>query len=64
MFEHVSIDLDNGNTLDIVAPGNSESTPYVCSVVFNGRALKDGTIDYFDLRKGGQLVFTMSDKAC
>ena len=64
MYEHVSVALDGGETLDIVAKGNSAATPYVCSVSFNGKQLDSFTIDYFDLLKGGELAFTMSASAC
>lgn len=64
MYAHVTLEMDNGNTLDVVAPGNNPTTPYVCSATFNGRALPGLTIDYFDLRKGGELRFKMSEVPC
>jgi len=63
MFEHVSIELSNGNTFEIVAPDASGENKYIQSVTLNGEALHKPWISHEEIMKGGSLVFEMGAKA-
>merc|ERR1712150_211372 len=64
LHQHVRVSMDNGNVLDIVAPGNNALTPYVRSVAFNGRSLANLSISYAELRSGGLLQMNVSASGC
>ncbi len=52
----------NGNTLHIIAKNQSADNVYVNEVRLNGEKIDDNRLPYFDLIKGGELIFIMSDK--
>lgn len=56
---YVSLRLENGNTLEIKAPGVDAKKRYVQSVKFNGRDYPKMYILHEDLMKGGVLEFRM-----
>lgn len=60
LFESVTVGLGGNKTLEILAPGNSDETPYVASVHWNGKPVPSLRIDFNQLRQGGKLVFNMS----
>ena len=64
LHRRVSIELDNGRSLVVSAPGNAESRPFVTAAALNGKPLDALAVSYDDLVAGGELVFTMSDKPC
>eukprot|EP00419_Tripos_fusus_P075593 CAMPEP_0172894864 /NCGR_PEP_ID=MMETSP1075-20121228/151810_1 /TAXON_ID=2916 /ORGANISM="Ceratium fusus, Strain PA161109" /LENGTH=859 /DNA_ID=CAMNT_0013749963 /DNA_START=142 /DNA_END=2718 /DNA_ORIENTATION=- len=47
LHRHVSIALDNGRHLEILAEGNTPQTPYVHAVHFNETALTELAVDYW-----------------
>lgn len=61
MLDEVSVELGNGKTLTVKAPGAESGQVYVGGVTFNGTALDVPKIDGDLLRGGGTLEFTMSD---
>jgi len=62
LFEEMTLNLENGNTFRIEAPGNTPDNVYVDRVRLNGRDWKNNWIDYESLQKGGILRFYMSDQ--
>ncbi len=61
-FEEVSLALENGNTLKIVAKGASEKNIYVQSATLNGTPLKVSYFKHSDIAQGGTLEFVMGNK--
>ncbi len=60
LFERATIALPAGRRLTIEAPGNRADTPYVRSVLRNGKPWTKNWISHADLMRGGTLTFTMS----
>jgi predicted alpha-1,2-mannosidase len=61
LFPHAEIDFENGKKLLINAPGNNESTRYIKSVTFNGKAYTKNYYNHFDLQNGGIINIQMSN---
>ncbi|ODV82035.1 glycoside hydrolase family 92 protein [Suhomyces tanzawaensis NRRL Y-17324] len=60
--KYFSINLDNGNKLEITANGLSEQNKYVQSVTINGAAHNQNWVDHSTLfSKGGSIVFEMTN---
>lgn len=57
---YVRLTLENGNTLEIKAPGVSARKRYVRSVKLNGREYTKTYLSHEDLMKGGVIEFVMS----
>ena len=57
-FEEVDLKVAGG-TFKIKASGLSGTNRYIQSVTLNGKPLDRGYIEYSDITKGGELVFTM-----
>jgi len=62
IFDRVTVAQPGGKTLVIEAKGASRERRYVDKVTFNGKSVDVNYLKMSDLRKGGRLVFTMSDK--
>ena len=62
LFAEMTLNLENGNSVRIEAPGNSRSNIYVDRVRLNGRDWENNWIDYESLQNGGILRFNMSDQ--
>lgn len=62
-FGKMSMKLENGKTLNIVAHGNSDKNIYVSKVIFNGQLVDGSTIDHREIMAGGTLEFFMTDKS-
>ncbi|MDR6786822.1 putative alpha-1,2-mannosidase [Sphingomonas sp. BE138] len=60
LFERTTVALPGGKRLVVEAPGNTEATPYVTAVTWNGRPWTKSWIAHADLVKGGTLRFAMS----
>jgi predicted alpha-1,2-mannosidase len=58
-FQEVEINLENGNSFTISAPGNNNETPFVQHVRLNGEQYPRPWISHKDIMKGGQLEFVM-----
>lgn len=58
-FPHMTIKLENGATLDIRAPGVSDTNRYVQSLKVNGQPWNKLTLPHALLAKGATLEFTM-----
>ncbi|WP_303922914.1 GH92 family glycosyl hydrolase [Draconibacterium sediminis] len=57
------VSFENGNQLTITAKNQSEENVYVSKVTLNGTEIEGTKISHFDLIKGGELVFEMSNQA-
>jgi predicted alpha-1,2-mannosidase len=60
--ERAVLTLPNGKRFMVKAQGLSDARPYVGAVTLNGRPLTRVFLRDEELRAGGELVFTMSDK--
>lgn len=60
-LERAEVRLPGGKALRIEAP-ESATKRYVASVSLNGKTVKENWLSAAELRKGGKLVFKMSDK--
>jgi predicted alpha-1,2-mannosidase len=61
LFNKVTLKLENGNTLIIRAPGNSETNRYVRSIALNGKDWTATWLDHAEMIKGGVIEFLMVD---
>ncbi|MEO7211797.1 GH92 family glycosyl hydrolase [Mucilaginibacter sp.] len=60
LFKKMTINLENGKTLVLNAPNNSEENKYINVVNYNGKVYKNNFLDHSDLLKGGVINFNMS----
>lgn len=60
LFKKMTINLENGKTLQLNAPGNSAANKYVQQLKLNGKLHTKNFVDHFELMKGGVLDFNMS----
>ena len=61
-FQKAVVHLADGGELVINATGNSQATPYVAGMKFNGKTHASSFINHSALIKGGKLDFTMSEQ--
>ncbi len=59
LFRKITLQLENGNTLSISAPGNSDKNRYVQRVTFNGKTYDRNWLSHEALMEGGTLEFEM-----
>lgn len=59
---YICINLENGNRLEIKAPGVSDTNRYIKAVRLNGKPYDKAYITHADIMAGGTLEFVMSDK--
>lgn len=57
---YLNLQLGNGKTLEIKAPGVSDKNRYVQSVLLNGKPYTKLYISHSDIMNGGELVFKMT----
>ena len=63
VFEHVSVDLGNGQLFEIEARNVSTENKYIQSATLNGETLDAPWITHEEVKKGGKLLFEMGPKA-
>ena len=61
-FQKAVVHLADGGKLVINADGNSQATPYVAGMKFNGKAHESSFINHSELIKGAKIDFTMSSE--
>lgn len=61
LFKKLTLQLENGKELVINAPKNSETNKYAQDLKWNNAAYSKNYINHFDVLKGGELNFDMSD---
>lgn len=59
LYDSATIDMGNGNTLEVTATDNSPENIYVQGVKFNGQPYDKSYIEYDKIRNGGKLEFLM-----
>lgn len=59
LFQKMRIQLENGNTFDLIARDNGEKHPYIQSARLNGQPFEMTWIGHETLWNGGQLEFQM-----
>jgi predicted alpha-1,2-mannosidase len=57
-----TLQLENGKTFTVEAPGQSDKNVYVQKVTLNGQPLTKNSITHSDIMNGGKLVFYMGAK--
>ena len=62
VIKTATLKFENGKTLTIEAPNQSDKNVYVSSVELNGKKLDRRYITHSELMNGGKIVFRMSDK--
>jgi predicted alpha-1,2-mannosidase len=60
--KQASLQLENGKTFTIEAPGQSDKNVYVQKVTLNGAPVLTNSISHADIMNGGKLVFYMGAK--
>lgn len=62
LFKSVTINLENGKTVSIQAPENSDDNRYIGKLNVNGRAWDANYLNAADLKKGATLMFVMQNE--
>ncbi|MDB3905030.1 GH92 family glycosyl hydrolase [Crocinitomicaceae bacterium] len=62
LFKKAEVKLPNKKKLSIEAPNNSVSAKYVNELSFNNSKVNDTEIDHNQIKKGGALLFEMSER--
>ena len=62
LFKKATLHFENGNSLVINAPANSEKNIYIESMTFDGKNYTKNYLDHNDLFKGGVIDYKMGDK--
>ncbi|MDR0422841.1 MAG: GH92 family glycosyl hydrolase [Proteiniphilum sp.] len=60
LFNRATVHLENGNTVEINAPGNSRENRYVSGVSLNGKEYTKNYFSHDELMAGAKIDFTMS----
>jgi predicted alpha-1,2-mannosidase len=61
-MDSATINLENGNTLKIIAKNQSDKNVYVKSISVNGTKLDRNYILHNEIMNGGEIIFEMSSK--
>lgn len=61
LFNRVTIELENGKTIDINASDNSKKNRYISEMKLNGKRYTKNYLTHEDLMKGAKINFKMSD---
>lgn len=62
LFDKVKINLENGNTFEIIALNNTQENLFIQSAKLNGKPYAKTYLKNSDIMKGGKIVFEMGDK--
>jgi predicted alpha-1,2-mannosidase len=62
VFDKVTLNLENGNSFEIIAKKSSEKDIYIQSAQLNGQPYPKTYLKHSDIMKGGEIVFEMGDK--
>ncbi len=60
LFKKVTIELENGNKVEINAPDNSDTSRYIKEMKWNGKTYSKNWISHSELMNGATLDFDMS----
>lgn len=64
LVKKATIQLENGNRIEISAPDNSYTSPYVKTLRVNGKKYTRNYLDHAELKKGTKLIFDMYSTPC
>ena len=59
LFKQITVNLENGKTISIRAPGNSSKNKYIRGLTFNGVSYDHNWLSHKELLKGANLYFSM-----
>ncbi|WP_430972609.1 GH92 family glycosyl hydrolase [Sunxiuqinia rutila] len=59
LFNKITVELENGNTINIEAPKNGKDNRYVQSIDLNGKSYSKNYFKYDELMKGASIKFDM-----
>jgi len=59
VFDKITINLESGNTFEIIAKNNSENNIYIQSAKLNSKPLSTSYLYHKDIMKGGRLSLSM-----
>lgn len=62
LFKKVTLKLENGKTVTIKAPANSDSNRYVNAIKVNGKPYTKKYFEYKQLQNGASIEFDMQNK--
>lgn len=62
LFEKMTVHLENGKDLTIVAKNNSSENIYIQSMTLNGKAHDQAFLTHDDIKNGGEIVFVMGSE--
>ena len=62
LFKKITLKLENGKTLTINAPTNSENNRYIKGLTVNGKPYSPNWVSHKGLMQGATLDFQMTDK--
>ena len=62
LFDKMTIEMPEGNILQIIAEGNSNKAIYVDDITINGMTVKKNYFTHDVLQKGGKITFIMSEE--
>lgn len=61
LFEKATVHLENGNKIEIKAPGNNHYTRYIDNIKMNGKDYSKNYLKHSDLMKGATIDLKMSE---
>ena len=62
LFDKMTIEMPEGNTLEILAERNGNNAFYIDNITFNGKTVNKNYFTHESLLKGGNIIFTMSEE--
>lgn len=62
LFKKVTLNLENGNKVEINAPENSDTNRYIREMKYNGEVYNKNYLNYFSLLNGAKIDFMMSGR--
>ena len=62
LFDKTTLNLENGNSFEIIANNNNKQNVYIQSAKLNGKAYFKTYLKHQDIMQGGKLVFEMGNK--
>jgi len=63
LFDKMTIEMPEGNTLEILAEGNGSKSYYIENITLNGKTVNYNYFTHDALQQGGKIIFTMSEES-
>jgi predicted alpha-1,2-mannosidase len=61
LFKRITVNLENGNKIEITAPENNPENRYIQSIKLNGNTYTKNYFHYKELQKGAKISFEMNN---